>query len=123
MEEAEHALREMHQGCCGSHAGGRTLAHKGLKVKLDHVEGDWVEELQSILWTYRTTPQESTGLTLFHLVYDNEAVVPIEVEVPSIRRILYDEENAERRLPELDLISETRERTVARLAAYRQRMR
>ncbi|XP_042410109.1 uncharacterized protein LOC121999502 [Zingiber officinale] len=26
MEEAEHALREIYQGCCGSHAGGRTLA-------------------------------------------------------------------------------------------------
>ncbi|XP_042465862.1 uncharacterized protein LOC122048350 [Zingiber officinale] len=30
MEEAEHALRELHQGCCGSHAGGRTLARKVL---------------------------------------------------------------------------------------------
>ncbi|XP_042401092.1 uncharacterized protein LOC121991137 [Zingiber officinale] len=34
MEEAEHALRETHQGCCGSHVGGhvggRTLARRVL---------------------------------------------------------------------------------------------
>ncbi|XP_042416022.1 uncharacterized protein LOC122005152 [Zingiber officinale] len=63
---------------------------RGLKVKLDHVGGNWVKELPSILWTYRTTPRESTGLTPFHLVYGNEAVVPIEIGVPSVRRILYD---------------------------------
>ncbi|XP_042465843.1 uncharacterized protein LOC122048323 [Zingiber officinale] len=96
---------------------------RGLKVKLDHVGGNWVEELPSILWAYRTTPRESTGLTPFHLVYGNEAVVPIEIGVPSVRRILYDEGNTERRLAELDFISETRDRTMARLEAYRQRMR
>ncbi|XP_042423234.1 uncharacterized protein LOC122010827 [Zingiber officinale] len=96
---------------------------RGLKVKLDHVGGNWVEELSSILWAYRTTPRESTGLTPFHLVYGNEAVVPIGIGVPSVRRTLYDEENAERRLAELDLISEIRDRTAARLEAYRQRMR
>ncbi|XP_042450634.1 uncharacterized protein LOC122035286 [Zingiber officinale] len=96
---------------------------RGLKVKLDHVGGIWVEELSSILWAYRTTPRESTGLTPFHLVYDNEAVVPIEIGVPSVRRTLYDEENTQRRLSELNLISETRDRTTAQLEAYRQRMR
>ncbi|XP_042418938.1 uncharacterized protein LOC122007191 [Zingiber officinale] len=82
---------------------------RGLKVKLDYVRGNWVEELPSILWAYRTTPRESTGLTPFHLVYGNETVVPIEIGVPSVRRTLYDEENTERRLVELDLISETRD--------------
>ncbi|XP_042404693.1 uncharacterized protein LOC121994865 [Zingiber officinale] len=96
---------------------------RGLKVKLDHVGGDWVEELQSVLWTYRTTPRESTGLTSFHLVYGSEAVVPVEIGVPSTRRMLYDKENAERRLAELDLITETREQTAAQLFVYRQRMR
>ncbi|XP_042443940.1 uncharacterized protein LOC122029047 [Zingiber officinale] len=30
IEEADQVLREMHLGCCGSHAGGRTLANKML---------------------------------------------------------------------------------------------
>ncbi|XP_042437266.1 uncharacterized protein LOC122023266 [Zingiber officinale] len=63
------------------------------------------------------------GLTPFHLIYGNEAVVPIEIGVSSVRKMLYDEGNAERRLAELDLISEIHERTAARLEAYRQRMR
>ncbi|XP_042426237.1 uncharacterized protein LOC122014119 [Zingiber officinale] len=94
-----------------------------MKVKLDYAGGDWVEELPSILWAYRTTPRKSTGLTPFHLVYDNEAVVPIEVGVSSVRRMLYDEGNVEQRLSKLDFISEIRDRTTARLSAYRQRMR
>ncbi|XP_042437207.1 uncharacterized protein LOC122023191 [Zingiber officinale] len=96
---------------------------RGLKIKLDHVGGNWVEELSSILWAYRITPRESTGLITFHLVYGNEAVVPIEIGVPSVRRTLYDEGNTERWLVELDLISETRDKTAARLEAYQQRMR
>ncbi|XP_042460740.1 uncharacterized protein LOC122044296 [Zingiber officinale] len=225
MEEADQALREIHSGCCGNHARGRTLARKvllagyfwptlqkdaqrlvntclscqnyqnlthrptellrtstvscpfdqwgmdsvghfpmaigqrrfllvavdyfskwveaealaritedatevvnreivrGLKVKLDHVGGSWVDELPGILWAYRTTPRESTGLTPFNLVYGNEAVVPLEVGIPSVRRMMYDGENTERRLAELDFISEIREQAAARLEAYRQRMR
>ncbi|XP_042411148.1 uncharacterized protein LOC122000759 [Zingiber officinale] len=68
----------------------------GLKVKLDHMGGNWVEELSSILWAYRMTLRESTRLTPFHLVYRNKAVMPVEVGVPSTRRLLYDPKNAER---------------------------
>ncbi|XP_042408079.1 uncharacterized protein LOC121997629 [Zingiber officinale] len=95
---------------------------RGLKVKQDYVGGDWVKDLPNILWAYRTTPRKSTILTPFHLVYGNEAIVLVEVGVPSDRQLLYDPENAERRLLELDLISETRERTAARLIAYHQKM-
>ncbi|XP_074556562.1 uncharacterized protein LOC141812469 [Curcuma longa] len=63
---------------------------RGLKTKLDHEGGSWVEELPCVLWAYRTTPRESTGMTPFHLVYGGEVVVPMEVEVPSDRRRLYE---------------------------------
>ncbi|XP_042426066.1 uncharacterized protein LOC122013918 [Zingiber officinale] len=128
LDEAEYALKEIHQGCCGSHVGGRALSWTillagyfwhtlqkdaqqmfeipdklvsdngrqfqgrkiqewcqgfgitqaftsvaypqsnkqievinreivcGFKVKLDHVGGNWMEELPSILWAYLTTP-------------------------------------------------------------------
>ncbi|XP_042437124.1 uncharacterized protein LOC122023099 [Zingiber officinale] len=95
--------------------------HNG-KVKLDHVGGDWVEELPNILWVYQTTPRESTGLIPFHLVYDSEVVIPIEVRVPSVRRMLYDQGNTKRRLAELDFIGEVRERATIRLTTYRQKM-
>ncbi|XP_074576195.1 uncharacterized protein LOC141832623 [Curcuma longa] len=86
---------------------------RGLKMKLDHVEGSWVNELPDILWAYRTTPRDSTGLTPFHLVYGGEAVVPVEVGCQSARVEAYTnaEDNASRRAAELDLITETREQT------------
>ncbi|XP_042451578.1 uncharacterized protein LOC122036349 [Zingiber officinale] len=99
----------------------REIVHL-LKVKLDHVGDDWIEEIPSILWAYQMTPRKSTGLTPFHLIYGNEAVVLVKVGVISNRRFLYDPENAKRRLLELDLISETRERMASRLTVYRQMM-
>ncbi|XP_074565140.1 uncharacterized protein LOC141821676 [Curcuma longa] len=95
---------------------------RGLKTKLDHEGGSWVEELPCILWAYRTTPREATGMTPFHLVYGGEAVVPMEIGVESDRRQYYDEDNDGRRLMELDLVSEARDKASTRLTAYRQRM-
>ncbi|XP_074572624.1 uncharacterized protein LOC141829108 [Curcuma longa] len=92
----------------------------GLKTKLDHEGGSWVEELPCVLWSYRTTPRESTGITPFHLVYGGEAVVPIEVGVQSNRRRLYDEDNGECRRMELAFVTDDRDRAVARLTTYRQ---
>ncbi|XP_042467411.1 uncharacterized protein LOC122050580 [Zingiber officinale] len=68
-------------------------------------------------------PKEGTGVTSFHLVYGNEAVVPVEVGVESNRIQHYDEVNAKRRLLELDFVDETHDKVVVRLTAYRQRMR
>ncbi|XP_031120620.1 uncharacterized protein LOC116023751 [Ipomoea triloba] len=45
----------------------------GLKRKLEAAGGAWVEELDSILWTYRTTPRRATGETPFALSYGFEA--------------------------------------------------
>ena len=36
----------------------------------------WVEELDSVLWGLRTTPNHSTGYTPFFMVYGAEAVLP-----------------------------------------------
>ncbi|XP_074560329.1 uncharacterized protein LOC141816443 [Curcuma longa] len=93
-----------------------------LKTKLDHEGGSWVEELPCVLWAYCTTPREGTDMTPFHLVYRGEAVVPMEVGVESDRRRCYDEDNDGRRLMELDLVSEARDKAATRLTAYRQCM-
>ncbi|XP_042426255.1 uncharacterized protein LOC122014139 [Zingiber officinale] len=90
---------------------------------LDHEGGSWVDELPGILWALRTTPKEGTGATPFHLVYGGEAIVPVEVGIESDRIKVYDENNAERRHLELDLVDETRAKAVVWLMAYRQRMK
>ncbi|XP_042410299.1 uncharacterized protein LOC121999723 [Zingiber officinale] len=87
------------------------------------MEGSWVDELPSVLWELCTIPKEGTKVTPFHLVYGGEAVFPVEVEVESDRIQHYSEDNAERRLLELDLMDEARTKTTIRLMIYRQRMK
>ncbi|XP_016164290.1 uncharacterized protein K02A2.6-like [Arachis ipaensis] len=36
---------------------------KGLKKRLEGKKGSWADELASVLWSYRTSPQSSTGET------------------------------------------------------------
>ncbi|XP_022159344.1 uncharacterized protein K02A2.6-like [Momordica charantia] len=50
----------------------------GLKLRLDARKRRWVEELPEVLWSYRTTPRESTGETPFAMAFGSEAVVPVE---------------------------------------------
>lgn len=55
----------------------------GLKKKLQAVGGAWVEELDNILWDFRTTPRRETEETPFALTYGFEARASIEVVIPS----------------------------------------
>ncbi|XP_042400844.1 uncharacterized protein LOC121990849 [Zingiber officinale] len=85
--------------------------------------GSWVDELPNMLWAIRMTPIEGMGATPFHLVYDGEAVGPVEVGVEFDWIQHYDEDNTKWRLLELDLVDEARAKAAIRLMAYRQRMR
>ena len=49
---------------------------------------DWDKHLITALWAYRTSFKASTQFTPFHLVYGQEALLPIEVEVPSHKLLL-----------------------------------
>ena len=62
----------------------RTLLH-GLKAHVDKMDGSWVDELLSILWSYRTTAKVSMGETPFNLCYGSEALIPVEIEVPTLK--------------------------------------
>ncbi|XXG59197.1 hypothetical protein AAC387_Pa04g1320 [Persea americana] len=63
----------------------------GIKKKLDRAKGRWAEELPSVLWAYRTTPRRSTSATPFSLAYSMEAVIPLEVGLPTLRSELCDQ--------------------------------
>ncbi|MCI61605.1 RNA-directed DNA polymerase (Reverse transcriptase), partial [Trifolium medium] len=49
---------------------------------------DWHEMLPFALHGYRTAIRTSTGATPFSLVYGMEAVLPVEVEIPSLRVLM-----------------------------------
>ncbi len=46
---------------------------------------DWHDMLPFALRAYQTTVRTSTGATPYSLVYGMEAILPIEVEIPSLR--------------------------------------
>ncbi|MCO5566655.1 hypothetical protein L7F22_020333 [Adiantum nelumboides] len=45
----------------------------------------WDDFLDGALWAYRTTYKEDTEFTPFHLVYGQEALQPIELNIPTMR--------------------------------------
>ncbi|XP_017636263.1 uncharacterized protein LOC108478321 [Gossypium arboreum] len=73
---------------------------------------DWHEKLPFVLHAYRTSIRTSTGATPFSLVYGMEAVLPIEVEIPSLRVLselkLDKAEWVQSRYNQLNLIEEKR---------------
>lgn len=68
--------------------GAVEATNKTLKTILERTTQsarDWHEQLPLALWGYRTSIRTPTGATPYSLVYGMEAVLPIELEVPSLR--------------------------------------
>ena len=88
---------------------------------------DWHEILPFALHGYRTSIRTSTGATHFSLVYGMEAVLPIEVEIPSMRVLmeakLTEAEWCQARHNELNLIEDKRMTTLCHGQLYQQIMR
>ena len=82
---------------------------------LKHAAGVWVDELPSVLWGLRTTPNRSTGRTPFFLLYGAEAVLPSDLihNVPRVELFL-EEEAEQARQDAVDLLEEEREMALIR---------
>uniref|UniRef100_A0A2N9HPE1 Uncharacterized protein n=1 Tax=Fagus sylvatica TaxID=28930 RepID=A0A2N9HPE1_FAGSY len=106
------------QGNGQAESSNKTILN-GIKKRLEEAKGRWVEELPTILWTFRTTPRSSTGETPYSLTYGVEAVIPLEVGLPTLRSEQYDQEDNELMLAkDLDLAQERRDLAMIRLASY-----
>ncbi|KAL1072591.1 hypothetical protein V6Z11_D11G163400 [Gossypium hirsutum] len=71
--------------------GAVEAANKNIKrivEKMTETNKDWHEKLPFTLYAYRTSVRTSTGATHFSLVYGMEAVLPIEVEISSLRVLI-----------------------------------
>ncbi|KAK3038001.1 hypothetical protein RJ639_029952 [Escallonia herrerae] len=96
---------------------------QGLKKTLDEAKGAWVDELPKVLWAYRTTPHSVTRKTPFLLCYGLEAMLPVEIEVPTIRALHINKENNEVGLrANLDLVEEARTQAHERSVVIKQRV-
>jgi hypothetical protein len=90
-----------------------------LEAPLHRAAGTWAEELISVLWSLRTAPNGSTGLTPFFLVYGAEAILPSDVQYDSPRVDSYEEEGAEKsRKIFVDMLEEERDLSAQRSAIY-----
>jgi hypothetical protein len=71
---------------------------KRLFQPLKHAAGTWVEELPSVLWSLRTTPNSSIGYTPFFLQFGAETVLPTDVCYYAPRITTYAEEDTQKAL-------------------------
>jgi hypothetical protein len=78
------------------------------------------------LHAYRTAVRTSTGSTPYMLVYGMEAVMPLEVEIPSLKVLIDSEleeaECAKVRYQQLNMISENRLVAICHHKLYQRRM-
>ena len=68
--------------------GAVEAANKNVKkiiAKTTETYTDWHEKLLFALHAYRTEVRTSTGETPYSLVYGMEVILPIEVEIQSLR--------------------------------------
>ena len=81
-----------------------------------------MEELPNVLWAYQTTPGRPTGNTPFALAYGTDAVISIEIGLPTVRTETGSQEDADMELGRnLDWANEIRETASMRMADYQQR--
>src|SRR4051812_39412795 len=82
----------------GQVEGANGLILKGIKPRLlrelKEAAGAWVDELPSVLWGLRTTPNSSTRSTTFFLVYGSKAVLPSDLKHNAPRVSQYTEAEA-----------------------------
>lgn len=88
---------------------------------------DWHEMLPFALHGYRTSVCTSTGETPFSLVYGMDVVLPIEVEIPSLRILmdvkLDEAEWVQTRLDQLNLIDKKGLASICHRQLYQRRLK
>ncbi|GKV05528.1 hypothetical protein SLEP1_g17529 [Rubroshorea leprosula] len=81
------------------------------------------DELNNVLWAYRTTSRTATGETPYHLAFGTEAVIPVEIGVPSFWVTHFDEgRNGQLLRENLDLLAEVRKEAQLRTLVYKQKL-
>ncbi|CAM8892537.1 unnamed protein product [Rhodiola kirilowii] len=87
---------------------------------------DWHEKIGEELWAYRTTYKTPTQATPYALVYGVEAVLPLELQIPSMRIAIQEglssDENDKLRLAELEALDEKRLQAQQSLQCYQARL-
>ena len=109
--------------------GAIEVANKNIKkiiAKATETYKDWHEKLPFALHAHRTGVRTSTGATPYSLVYGMKAILPIEVEISSLRVLreveLEEAEWVQARYKQLNLIEEKMMKTICHGQLYQKRM-
>jgi len=99
---------------------------KLLKKFISKSQRDWDDKLGECLWAYRTTIRTPTKATPFSLVYGCEVVLPLEIQIPSLRVALTaemtNEEKYRLRLQELEVLDDKRLQAQQQIKFYQARI-
>ncbi|GKV49730.1 hypothetical protein SLEP1_g56466 [Rubroshorea leprosula] len=102
---------------------------EGIKPRLELHKARWADELNNVLWAYKTMSRRYyfkpglLGETPYHLAFGIEAVILIEIGVPSFRVTHFDEgRNGQLLRENLDLLDEVREEAQLRTLVYKQKI-
>jgi hypothetical protein len=92
---------------------------KRLLAPLEKAKSAWVDELPSVLWSLRTTPNAATQEIPFFLVHSAEAVLPVEITHEAPRVTVYDEVTSIEALQDdVDALDEARDKALERATQY-----
>ena len=87
---------------------------------------NWHIKLSEALWAYPTTHRTATNATPYNLVFGSEAVLPLEVQLPSLRVAMHSglttDQQAKLRYEELEALDEKRLQAKQRIELYQARM-
>ena len=104
-------------------------ANKNIKRilrKMVEASRDWSEKLPFALWDYRTSLHTSIAATSYSLVYGMEAMLPVEIEMGSLRITLeqqiFEAEWAQSHYDQLSLLDEKRLRAIDHVEAYQRKI-
>ena len=75
-----------------------------------------MDELPGVLWAYRTTTRIPTDMSLFTLTYGMEAIVPIEISMPTLRIDIPEQSNTKYVIKDLNMEGKLREAAAVRIA-------
>jgi transposase InsO family protein len=96
---------------------------KRLLAPLEKAKHAWVDELPSVLWSLRTTPNAATQETPFFLVHGAEAVLLVKITHEAPRIMAYDEITSTEALQDdVDALNKARDVALARATQYQQNL-
>ncbi|XP_056695837.1 uncharacterized protein [Spinacia oleracea] len=87
---------------------------------------DWHERIGEALWAYRTLYKTATQSTPYALVYGVESILPLELQIPSLRVAIQEgltkDDNDKLRLAELEALDEKRLQAQQKSECYQARL-